>query len=181
MRRWNCPCPPHEGKCWRRDTAPLILNIGTGWREVVRLMPRPFYPRSPLSLRNVWGRFGEEKDSWSDWAIPWHMTCQNVKRLLISCADGLLYWFVYGLMCLIQSLITLLCLRGTHSCRPRRSLHCRTSFKVEGRYVSHCFQIATNSLSKWLSEFSKILCYAVWVWNLVCHSKGTRYAVGVGE
>ena len=97
------------------------------------------------------------------------------------CADGLLYWFVYGLMCLIQSLITLLCLRGTHSCRPRRSLHCRTSFKVEGRYVSHCFQIATNSLSKCLSEFSKIACYAIWMWNLVSHSKGTRYAEGVGE
>ena len=32
MRRWNCPCPQHDGKCWRRGTAPLILNIGTGWR-----------------------------------------------------------------------------------------------------------------------------------------------------
>ena len=97
------------------------------------------------------------------------------------CADGLLYWFVYGLMCLIQSLITLLCLRGTHSCRPRRSLHCWTSFKVEGRYVNHRFQISTNSLSKCLYEFSKIPGYALWVWNLVSHSKGTRFAGGVGE
>ena len=182
MRRWNCPCPPHEGKCWRKGTAPPILNIGAGWKWVVSLMPRPFYPRSPLSLRKVWGRFEEEKERFLEWlSYPVTHDMPECEAPAYFCADGLLYWFVYGLMCLIQSLITLLCLRGTHSCRPRRSLHCRTSFKVEGRYVSHCFQIATNSLSKCLSEFSKIPCYAVWVWNLVSHSKGIRYAEGVGE
>jgi hypothetical protein len=38
------------------------------------------------------------------------------------------------------------------------------------------FSNCHDSLSKCLSEFSKILCYAVWVWNFVSHSKGTRYA-----
>ena len=143
-------------------------------------MPRPFYPPISIESQKRLGTFWRRERflKWLSYPVTHDMP--QCEAPAYFCADGLLYWFVYGLMCLIQSLITLLCLRGTHSCWPRRSLHCRTSFKVEGRSVSHCFQIATNSLSKCLSKFSKIPCYAVWVWNSVSHIKGTRYAEGVG-
>jgi hypothetical protein len=50
VRRWSSPCAylieytpwRHVGK-WRYS--PTILNLGTGWRWVVRFTPRPLYPR----------------------------------------------------------------------------------------------------------------------------------------
>jgi hypothetical protein len=35
---------------WSGGSGPLILNLGTIWRWVVRLTPRPFYTRCPAGL-----------------------------------------------------------------------------------------------------------------------------------
>jgi hypothetical protein len=56
---------------WSTGIAPLILNLGTRWRWVFNLSPRPFYPekesRYPSNRRlggpqSRSGRFGEEND-----------------------------------------------------------------------------------------------------------------------
>jgi len=46
------PCPCHESKQVEyRCIAPLILNLGTGWKKVVNFIPHPLYPPYPLNKR----------------------------------------------------------------------------------------------------------------------------------
>jgi hypothetical protein len=55
----------------RRGIAPLILNLGTRWKIVANLTPRPLYPRARtqvhIEYKTGWeqnrdGYFGEEKN-----------------------------------------------------------------------------------------------------------------------
>jgi hypothetical protein len=65
--------PRHEDVLESRGIAPRILDLGTRWRFVVSLTPRPLYsqgksPRYPLDRRpggphNRTERGGEEKNS----------------------------------------------------------------------------------------------------------------------
>jgi hypothetical protein len=58
----------HTMKAYRgiRCIAPLILNLGIGWKSAVNCMPRPLYHRNPLNrrlggARGRSGRFGKRK------------------------------------------------------------------------------------------------------------------------
>jgi hypothetical protein len=39
-----CPCARHEGKFGSGSVTPLILNVRTRWRWLVRFTPRPLAP-----------------------------------------------------------------------------------------------------------------------------------------
>jgi hypothetical protein len=44
------PCTTEEDR-GRRGVAPLIHNLATRWRRMVKITPRPLYPRCPLNMR----------------------------------------------------------------------------------------------------------------------------------
>jgi hypothetical protein len=43
IARYSCPCSRHEFICKNGDIAPLILKLGSGWRQVVRFTLLPHY------------------------------------------------------------------------------------------------------------------------------------------
>jgi hypothetical protein len=63
--KWNDPCPRHEGIRMTGDTAPLVLNFGTGWRWVVCFTPRPLYPRGRVSGHQWKGNWTDPRAVWT--------------------------------------------------------------------------------------------------------------------
>jgi hypothetical protein len=44
IARYSCPCSRHEFICKNGYIAPLILKLGSGWRQVVKFTLLPHYP-----------------------------------------------------------------------------------------------------------------------------------------
>ena len=72
----------HAMKAYRgiRGIDPLILNLGTRWRSVVRFTSRPFYPPSPTPRpQSRYGRFTEETIQ----AMYYNVTMRRIRATIV--------------------------------------------------------------------------------------------------
>ena len=86
------PCPYNKGMWGSKHMAPLILNLGTRWRQVINFTPQPLYPKRRMPRTQWIGGWECVKACWMLWrrenekslAPSWNQTPDHPAHSLVT-------------------------------------------------------------------------------------------------